>query len=178
MKDGGIPLGALSKDVAAGSGVAFLQRHGHGFLIRFSSLRAPTRLIGDDWLTKPTKAAYATSQLPTLGCSLSAADSRRVYPLRQRRTRTDSLITIGRSPQNDVCINDASISKLHACFKLTGAGFRLSDKNSTNGTWLGRVKLSPDCPYDVTTGKSLRFGNVQLVFMDATDILAFLKTLG
>ena len=46
----------------------------------------------------------------------------------------DELVTIGRSPDNAVIINNPSVSARHAQLQLAGETYRLKDLGSTNGT--------------------------------------------
>ena len=43
-------------------------------------------------------------------------------------------ITIGRSRQNDVCLEDASVSRVHARIRTTTDGYVLEDNGSLHGT--------------------------------------------
>jgi predicted component of type VI protein secretion system len=46
----------------------------------------------------------------------------------------DDLVTIGRSPDNTIIINNPSVSARHAQLQLAGETYRLKDLGSTNGT--------------------------------------------
>jgi predicted component of type VI protein secretion system len=46
----------------------------------------------------------------------------------------DDLVTIGRSPDNSIIINNPSVSARHAQLQLAGETYRLKDLGSTNGT--------------------------------------------
>ena len=49
-------------------------------------------------------------------------------------------ITVGRSNQCDVVLDDASVSRRHARVALTSNGYlKVEDLSSTNGTWLKRA---------------------------------------
>ncbi len=47
---------------------------------------------------------------------------------------TEQLVTIGRSPENMIVIDDPSVSGKHAQLQATGDDYHLSDLDSTNGT--------------------------------------------
>lgn len=52
--------------------------------------------------------------------------------------------TIGRSRDNDVCIDDPEVSGEHALIKEEGGRFTLHDRGSTNGTFLnGELVRAP-----------------------------------
>ena len=80
-------------------------------------------------------------------------------------SRPDSVqpqITIGRSAENDVFLDDPRVSRRHALIERMGARFRLRDLNSDNGTFVngervkGTVWLQP--------GDEIRIANIRLVF--------------
>jgi len=57
-----------------------------------------------------------------------------------------SRIVIGRSDGSDVRLPDPSVSQRHASIRAQGAEYALIDEGSTNGTWVGGVKLGPRTP--------------------------------
>src|SRR5262245_17775240 len=71
-------------------------------------------------------------------------------------------IVIGRSDGSDVRLPDPSVSLRHASIRAQGAAFSLVDEGSTNGTWVGGVKLNPQTPRLVKSGDLVRVGRVWL----------------
>ena len=71
---------------------------------------------------------------------------------------TQARITVGRTEENDLCINDASVSTRHAEFALAGGRYVLRDLGSTNGT---RVNGRPATEVELAPGDRIRFGNVE-----------------
>src|SRR5215813_1081410 len=69
---------------------------------------------------------------------------------------------IGRGPGSDVRLPDPSVSVRHASLRATGTEYAIVDEGSTNGTWVGGVKLSPHTPRIVKSGDLLRVGRVWL----------------
>lgn len=68
------------------------------------------------------------------------------------------LLRIGRSPENDVVLDDMLVSRRHAELRSTGAAWELIDLSSGNGTFVNgrRVDSSPITPHDVIgVGNSL-----------------------
>ena len=59
---------------------------------------------------------------------------------------------------------DPSVSLRHASIRAgdTPASFTIVDEGSTNGTWVGGVKLHPHTPRLVRTGDLVRVGRVWL----------------
>lgn len=71
-------------------------------------------------------------------------------------------VVIGRSDGSDVRLPDPSVSLRHASIRVEGTAFSLVDEGSTNGTWVGGVKLHPHSPRLVRTGDMVRVGRVWL----------------
>jgi pSer/pThr/pTyr-binding forkhead associated (FHA) protein len=71
-------------------------------------------------------------------------------------------IVIGRGQGSDVRLPDPSISTRHATIRAQGSEYAIVDEGSTNGTWVGGVKLSPQTPRLVKTGDLVRVGRVWL----------------
>jgi len=73
-----------------------------------------------------------------------------------------SRIVIGRGSGSDVRLPDPSVSTRHATIRAQGNDYALIDEGSTNGTWVGGVKLSPQSPRLVKSGDLVRVGRVWL----------------
>ncbi len=71
-------------------------------------------------------------------------------------------IVIGRGQGSDVRLPDPSVSMRHATIRAQGTSWAIVDEGSTNGTWVGGVKLSPQTPRVVKTGDLVRVGRVWL----------------
>jgi adenylate cyclase len=54
------------------------------------------------------------------------------------------LITVGRGNANDLVLNDASVSRFHAVFKLRDNSIFVADRGSTNGIVLNDAKISKE----------------------------------
>lgn len=52
------------------------------------------------------------------------------------------VVTIGRDASNDVAINDAEVSRHHARLTRQGGGYAIEDLGSTNGTFVGSMRLT------------------------------------
>ena len=48
----------------------------------------------------------------------------------------DAVLTIGRSPQCDVFLNDMTVSRNHASVEPREGGYVIRDENSFNGVWV------------------------------------------
>ncbi|MFP2931597.1 FHA domain-containing protein [Pyxidicoccus sp. 3LG] len=109
---------------------------------------------------------------PTLGASEVV-----VFPLLKSRTNAFGRgITVGRTGNNDVVLDDGSVSRFHAWFGREEGqeGFLLTDAGSKNGSWVGGARLTPRKPVAVEDGARLRFGQVEVAFYTASSFVRML----
>jgi pSer/pThr/pTyr-binding forkhead associated (FHA) protein len=71
-------------------------------------------------------------------------------------------IVIGRGAGSDVRLPDTSVSSRHATIRQRGADYIVLDEGSTNGTFVGPVRLSQGAPRVVKHGDRVRVGRVWL----------------
>lgn len=71
-------------------------------------------------------------------------------------------IVIGRGDGCEVRLPDPSVSHRHASIRQRGAEYIVMDEGSTNGTFVGPVKLSPQAPRVLRSGDLVRVGRVWL----------------
>jgi pSer/pThr/pTyr-binding forkhead associated (FHA) protein len=74
---------------------------------------------------------------------------------------SEELVTIGRSPDNVIQIDDPSVSGRHAQLHQVGEAFHLQDLESTNGT---RVNGEVITSVALKVGDRIRFGKVEASF--------------
>lgn len=71
--------------------------------------------------------------------------------------------TIGRSPENDIFLDDVTISRKHAQIIAAGAGlFTLKDLGSLNGTYVNNKSVTE---ISLTTGDEIQFGKFHMLFL-------------
>jgi hypothetical protein len=95
-----------------------------------------------------------------------------VFPVRKtERSLIARFYSVGQTRTNDVVIRDVSVSKFHAFFQdADDGGFLLQDARSTNGTFVNDERVPRQGqgePVRVRPGDRVRFGNVELSFLDA-----------
>jgi pSer/pThr/pTyr-binding forkhead associated (FHA) protein len=74
-------------------------------------------------------------------------------------------ITVGRTGNNDVVLDDGTVSRFHAWFQREPDGrLYLADAGSKNGSFLAGVRMPPRRPAPLTDGCRLRFGQVEVSF--------------
>jgi serine/threonine protein kinase len=66
--------------------------------------------------------------------------------------------TIGRSPNNDIVLDDGSVSGTHVKLERTESGWQVRDLGSTNGTYLENTPLEYDKPVNWAGDQTLRVG--------------------
>ncbi|HEY5656426.1 MAG TPA: FHA domain-containing protein [Myxococcota bacterium] len=161
----------LGEDARTLSARDFEARHGSGFLLLSTAALdrpegpAATRVELDDF--------EAAASEDTAGISL------RIYPVVRSERSVGHLVTVGRTSNNDIVIPDLSVSRFHAFLKPVGAGrFHIQDAKSTNGSTVNGVSVPAQgngAPLELTSGDDLRFGQVQLTFLDAHALWEFLR---
>jgi pSer/pThr/pTyr-binding forkhead associated (FHA) protein len=71
-------------------------------------------------------------------------------------------VVIGRGPGSDVRVPDPSVSHRHASLRSQGAEFVVVDEGSTNGTFVGDVRVAARMSRIVRSGDWVRVGRVWL----------------
>ena len=79
----------------------------------------------------------------------------------------DEIFTIGRHPENDLCIPDQRLSREHARIERYADSFYASDSNSSNGTTLNGARLNK--PAAIKNGDSLNLGNAIEIQIEIAD---------
>ena len=69
----------------------------------------------------------------------------------------------------DHCIDDPSVSRLHARVEKIGDSLVLSDLNSTNGVYLNGIRLKPNEQRDIEIGDEIRFGSLNYCLRSCTS---------
>jgi hypothetical protein len=155
----GRPLEAFRDDARGLSDADFQARHGNAFLL-LSAI--PPRSSKDTFSTHLELAGEEDGNTGAL--------STWVYPLRS----SVHLVTIGRSRDSDVVIQDRSVSRRHAVMKRCDDGrFLILDAGSSNGTSVnGRNALTRGAgpPTPLALGDTLRLGSLEFTFVHAAGL--------
>lgn len=69
-------------------------------------------------------------------------------------------LTIGRDPECDIAIGYERASRHHAQIAFDGQRYFIIDLNSTNGTYLGNTRLTPNFPTEWFPNVSARIGDI------------------
>jgi S1-C subfamily serine protease/pSer/pThr/pTyr-binding forkhead associated (FHA) protein len=71
------------------------------------------------------------------------------------------VIAIGRHPSSDFLLDvkkDLDVSRRHGEIRQVGNGYRVYDKDSTNGTFVNDEQIAPGGNHDLRSGDKIRFG--------------------
>ena len=71
-------------------------------------------------------------------------------------------VVIGRGEGCEVRLPDPSVSQRHASIRQRGTEYIVMDEGSTNGTYVGPMRLSPHAPRVLRSGELVRVGRVWL----------------
>jgi FHA domain/zinc-ribbon domain len=78
----------------------------------------------------------------------------------------DELVTVGRSPESKIFLDDVTVSRQHAeVFRReqqVGKGFRIRDAGSLNGTYVNRVRVDS---VDLRNGDEIQIGKYRFKFV-------------
>lgn len=80
------------------------------------------------------------------------------------RLNCSGRLTLGRARDNDIRLDDPSVSSVHAAFTCTPTGtFYLTDLGSSNGTYVNSVAIPMGDKTLVRSGDRIRFGDFESV---------------
>ena len=79
------------------------------------------------------------------------------YPIHENE---EEGLSIGRTPDNDVLLNDSGVSRRHAYIRVRGQEAWLYDRGSANGTWLNGERIQG--PQLMHSGDVIQVGSTQL----------------
>jgi len=98
-----------------------------------------------------------------------------VYPLAKKPGASFAdMITVGRTPNNDVVLRDVTVSRFHAYFRQRGDKWLVADAGSKNGSELEGQVLEPRKERELASGAALRIGDLELVFYTAPELYGVL----
>ena len=151
----------------------FLASAAPAALVRYRAL--DPALTGSQTLTiEEDFPEEADGTLP-YGKELPAETDLEVYPLAKKTNASfQDKITLGRTLNNDVVVNDTSVSRLHAYIRREGNGWIIADAGSKNGSWLKGARLEPRREVPIPSKAVIKLGEVELTFYTAADLFAAL----
>ncbi len=172
----GWTLAELAADASGLDSAEVAERYGSAFLLRQGgagtlapSIAVMQTLAGVNGLSHTTRDEPGRNLLDY-----------NVYPIRKAGTSRfgGDYIGVGRGANNDIIVEDASISKFHAFIVQEATGFSLSDAGSRNGTFVNdeRVGSYRDSrPVALHDGDRVRLGEVRLTYFAADSLWRLLQ---
>jgi pSer/pThr/pTyr-binding forkhead associated (FHA) protein len=79
----------------------------------------------------------------------------------------DRNLSLGRTSDNDIALDDPFLSKKHAMFTVRESKVYLEDLNSRNGTFLNGSRLNKGADALLADGDKISMGNVEFLFIKA-----------
>jgi hypothetical protein len=148
----------------------FCAQNPHPFFFCGQVPERPQRAVGTDILDQ-------TSAIQLLRADAPGERDRRPTPvavkpwaiaIKKVQAAFPSMITIGRTRNNDVIVEDTLVSKFHAFLRTTRDRWELVDAGSRNGTFVaGRRLEARGAGVELKIGDRVRFGRLDFVFLDA-----------
>ncbi|MBX7097829.1 MAG: FHA domain-containing protein [Myxococcaceae bacterium] len=74
-------------------------------------------------------------------------------------------LTLGRAPESELPVNDATLSRAHLRLRPTGTSWSVEEAGSSNGTLINGRPLRPGVPMLLASGDKLAAGDVTLTFL-------------
>jgi hypothetical protein len=91
-----------------------------------------------------------------------------VRAVRKIQDQFPSMITVGRTNNNDIVIPDINVSRFHAFFRVFPDRVELADAGSHNGTFVEKKKLPPKgAAQIIVPGEHIAFAHLEFSFLDA-----------
>jgi len=89
-------------------------------------------------------------------------------------------VTVGRTENNDIVLDDHSVSRFHAYFQQDAktARWKLVDAESKNGTWVAGKRLTANQGELLDDRQPVRFGDVDLRFYAPASFLELVRSYG
>jgi pSer/pThr/pTyr-binding forkhead associated (FHA) protein len=137
---------------------SFNQKYAHPFLLSVQGMNRPVKPMRTEKIER--------TDLIRLGQPNETPTGPRVAPVVKSQPNFPSMITVGRTANNDIVIGDSQVSKFHAWFRLDGGTIKLEDAGSSNGTFVDGKQIHKGSPLQVTPGAVLRFAMVEMRLVD------------
>jgi hypothetical protein len=105
-----------------------------------------------------------------------AGNSPVMFVTKSLRNPFADMVTVGRAPNNDLCLPRSSVSKMHAYFRRSSSGWTVTDQKSTNGTVVGDETLERGGTAPLVNGDRVAFGqDMHAKFFLPAGLFGFLE---
>ncbi|CAN5883726.1 hypothetical protein BH23ACT11_BH23ACT11_06100 [soil metagenome] len=125
-----------------------------------------TKLVRAD-STVSYSPSFVEEELPSVtetadGAALIELDQVEGTAGRRMHDVGDEVVTVGRSPECSIFLDDVTVSREHAEILRDGEGFRIRDEGSLNGTYVNRVRVDA---VDLRNGDEIQIGKYRFKFV-------------
>jgi hypothetical protein len=118
----------------------------------------------------------AATQMPTGKAPTATQDTDSLcFELIQGPPPKEQALRIGRASENDIVINDATVSREHVVLSLGSDGRWAARASQTKSTLLCGVALSTTSPRPLHNGDTLQLGSVLLTFYERAGFTSRLE---
>ncbi len=107
------------------------------------------------WATRAEPAHTESAARPVNAYLI--VDGTRIFPL------TDSVINIGRRPENHLVLDDPRVSRSHAQIRAVRGQYVLFDLNSTGGTFINGARVSQ---HYLQAGDVISFAGINIIYAE------------
>jgi FHA domain-containing protein len=154
---------------------AFLREAAPAALVR--KRRRPSSAGGVSPRTTDEEGDTMVGQLEPTGVRLlPATGALEVFPLvKKRGAPFADMITVGRTANNDVVIDDVTVSRFHAFFRHKDGRWVVADSGSKNGTTMEGQKLEARKERPIDSGSVIKLGDVSTTFHLAASLFEVLS---
>jgi pSer/pThr/pTyr-binding forkhead associated (FHA) protein len=156
-------------DVKNKTKAEFIKLYPYPFLVQY----------GDDSKNN-NQTIFSTVIVTRLESIINEKDKiKNVIPvIKSNRNSFFSKITIGRTPSQDIIIDDISISKFQGYFESRdGINYTICDRGSTNGSRLNGIPLPPSVPKPVNDKDIISFAQVSYTFYSPESAYDVIKVM-
>lgn len=160
-----------AKALGATTREAFVREHDHPFLIQMNEGKAADG--------HARTSAFATL-VPESSKNARAGKPEGLWIFevakRPGANAFDLMVTLGRTHNNDIIVDELSVSKFHASLRRDPQGRWTITDMSTNGVRVDDVKLARDKPVPLRSGARLLLADaIELIFLAPGDAFDYLK---
>ena len=155
-------LADFAEDAVSLSPAEFAEQHGTSFLVLQGDrdkLRAAMKPVNTE-ISIPDNAA------PSGPLSLDFI----VFSIRRGpRSQFPDFVSVGRTENNDIVVDDVSVSKFQAFIRIVDGVPTLLDADSSNGTFVDDQRLPGrrGDPVPLKVGSRVRFGQIEFSYLPA-----------
>lgn len=141
------------------------------------SIAAPVLVMEEAPLDEDDSLLFGTS-VGVAPAKAEGGEEGRLFVIEKRVVNAFPMgITLGRTPNNDIVIDDNSVSRFHAIFQQDPRTkvWLLRDAESSGGTWVNDARLTGVEPKEMPDMARVRFGAVETFYFEPDRFFDYLQ---